>query len=52
MITLMLILIGICAIGLIVLIIGGLLTVLWPIALILVIGIIIDVLVFKKLIGK
>lgn len=52
MITLTVILLAVCLIVLVVLAIAGLLTIFWPLALILAIGILIDCLVLKKLIGK
>lgn len=52
MITLLLILTAICLIGLVVLIIGGLFTIFWPLALILVIGFVLDLFVIKALITK
>ena len=52
MITLFILLTLICLVGLAVLIVGGLFAVFWPLAVILVIGILIDCLVLKKLLGK
>ena len=51
MITLFLLLLLVCVIGLIALIVGGLIAVCWPVALVLLVGIIIDGLVLKKLFG-
>lgn len=52
MITIMLLLIALCIIGLLVLIVGGLLAIAWPIAVILVLGILIDGIVIKNIFKK
>ncbi len=52
MITIILLLLLLCFVGLAVLIIGGLLAVLWPIAVILILGLVIDMLCLGKLFKK
>lgn len=52
MITILLLFIGLCILGILALIIGGLIYVAWPIALILVLGILLDFHFIKKLFGK
>lgn len=52
MITLFLLLMAICVIGIIALCVAGLLVVAWPLAIILGLGVCIDLLVIKNLIKK
>ena len=49
MITILLLIIGLLILGLAAMIIGGLIYIAWPIALILVLGIVIDFLMIKKI---
>lgn len=52
MITIMLLLIALCLIGLVVLIVGGLIAIAWPIAVILILGILVDGMVIKHIFKK
>lgn len=52
MITILLLLIALCLIGILALIIGGLIYVAWPVALILVLGILLDFHFIKKIFFK
>ena len=52
MITLLVLLLAAIAVCLIVLVVGGVLVIAWPLAIILVIGLAIDILVIKKLCKK
>ena len=52
MITLLLLLLALLIIAIIVLVIGGLFAIAWPLAIVLIIGLIIDILVIKKLFKK